>query len=550
MNVAAFCLLTMTAMGVGPRGYVLEFSGKTCPPCQQVAPIVSKLEREGLPIRKVDVEEERSLADQYQVSSIPTFILIVNDQEVERMSGAQSEGRIRQMLAKVPAEPRSSPNDRLAVELGDSAPLPRPQVTAPTEPRRKSSSLDNSMAEADKSRSRIWPFPKKSKSPAPSEARGNNPAPMPGLDAAGVVRDTPMDSSVRLRIMTGNKMVRGSGTLIESQPGRSSILTCSHISRGATEETKVEVDIFRDGQPVTYVGTLVGSDPEADIGLITIPTDEVFPISPIASLMGTPPAGVKVIGIGCGGGEVPSREQMRVLEVNRYKGPDTLVCTVMPVQGRSGGGLFDESGTLVGVCFAATETGQSGVYCGIKPIHALLAKYEMAHLVPSTQDEFALEESALAEADTHTDPDTATDTGHTAPEWPAQPDRNREGSMAKTQLAPPTQPAELPETSGHSAEEFAADDAEVVVVIRSRSNGSAGDKVILIHKPSRKFLQFVEGEMSGGGQGEIPVTRQTPAVPAEAQIARGVRVKPSTSSLQPTGLESKRELRPYVRTVR
>ena len=535
MNVAAFCLLTMSALGVGPRGYVLEFSGKTCPPCQQVAPIVSKLEREGLPIRKVDVEEERSLAEQYQVESIPTFILIVNDQEVERMSGAQSEGRIRQMLAKVPAQPRSNPNDRLAVDLGDSAPLPRPQVTVPSEPRRKTSSLSDTVADRDENPSRIWPFPKKSKPPAPAEVRGNNPLPMPGLDVAGVAHDHPMDSSVRLRILTGNKMVRGSGTIVESNPGLTTILTCSHISRGATDDTKVEVDIFRDGQPVTYVGTLVGSDPEADIGLITIPTEEVFPVSPIASVAATPPVGVKVVGIGCGGGEVPSREQMRVLEVNRYKGPDTLVCTVTPVQGRSGGGLFDESGTLVGVCFAADDSGKCGVYCGIKPIHALLAKYELAHLVPTTQ-----EESALADAETE----------NAAPAWPAPTQQNGEGSFAKTPPVPPTQQAEVLESPGPAAEEFAAGDAEVVVVIRSRSGGTAGDKVILIHKPSRKFLQFVEGEMSGEVDGATPVTRLSQAVPAETQIARAVRVKPSTSSLQPTGLESKRDPRPYVRTVR
>ncbi len=535
MNVAAFCILTMTALGVGPRGYVLEFSGKTCPPCQQMAPIVSKLEREGLPIRKVDVEEERALADQYQVNSIPTFILIIDNQEVDRMSGAQPEELIRQMLAKVPTQPRSNPNDRLAVELGDSAPLPRPQVTVPSEPHRKTSPQDNAVAEREESPSRIWPFPKKSKPPAPSAVRGNNPLPMPGLDVAGAAQDTPMDSSVRLRIMTGNKMVRGSGTIVESQPGLTTILTCSHISRGATEDTKVEADIFRDGQPVTYVGTLVGSDSDADIGLITIPTDDVFPVSPIASLVATPPVGMKVVSIGCGGGEVPSREQMRVLEVNRYDGPDTLVCSVTPVQGRSGGGLFDESGTLVGVCFAATETGQSGVYCGIKPIHALLKKYEMAHLVPTS-----LEESALADAETE----------NAAPAWPAPTQPNGEGLFAKTLPVPPTQQAEVLESPGPSAEEFAAGDAEVVVVIRSRSGGHAGDKVILIHKPSRKFLQFVEGEMSGEVDGATPVTRQSKAVPAESQIARDVRVKPSTSSLQPTGLESKRELRPYVRTVR
>lgn len=536
MNVAAFCLLTISALGVGPRGYVLEFSGKTCPPCQQMAPIVSKLEREGLPIRKVDVEEERALADQYQVTSIPTFILIIDNQEVDRKSGAQPEELIRQMLAKVPAQPRNNPNDRLAVDLGDSAPLPRPQVIVPSEPRRKTSPSNDAVAEREESPSRIWPFPKKSKPQAPPAVlRGNNPLPMPGLDVTGAAHDNPMDSSVRLRILTGNKMVRGSGTIIESQPGLTTILTCSHISRGATDDTKVEVDIFRDGQPVTYVGTLVGSDPEADIGLITIPTEEVFPVSLIASVAATPPAGDRVIGIGCGGGESPSREQMRVLEVNRYKGPDTLVCTVTPVQGRSGGGLFNESGTLVGVCFAADDSGKCGVYCGIKPIHALLAKHEMAHLVPSPQEDSAL---------------VGADTDNAAPAWLAQPKHEGQDSLAKALPVPPTQQAEVLEPSTPAAEEFAAGDAEVVVVIRSRTNGNAGDKVILIHKPSRKFLQFVEGEVSGEVDGAIPVARQSKAVPTETQIARAVRVKPSTSSLQPTGLESKRELRPYLRTVR
>ena len=535
MNVAAFCVLTMTALGVGPRGYVLEFSGKTCPPCQQVAPIVAKLEREGLPIRKVDVEEERSLAEQYQVSSIPTFILIVDDREVERMSGAQAEGRIRQMLARVPKPARAPANDRLAVDLGDSAPLPRPEVTVPTEPRPTKKAYDNTVAGQDESPQRLWPFSKKPQPQAPPTVRGNNPQPMPNVGALATAPVVPMDSSVRLRVMTGNKLVRGSGTIIESQAGRTTILTCSHISRGATDDTKVEVDLFRDGQPVTYVGTLVGSDPEADIGLITIRTDEAFPATPLASASLIPAIGAKVVSIGCGGGEVPSREQLRVTDVNRYKGPDTLVCTGIPVQGRSGGGLFDESGALVGVCFAADETGKSGVYCGVKPIYALLAKYEMGHLIPSSGEEAALADSEV---------------GESAAEMPGETRVGDEAPLASLPSSEPANPATVPPSQAPSAEEFAADDAEVVVVIRSRSAGSAGDKVILIHKPSRKFLQFVEGEVSGDASESVPVTRQSRVVPAEAQTARVVRAKPSTQTLQPTGLETKRELRPYVRSVR
>ncbi len=535
MNVAAFCILTMTAMGVGPRGYVLEFSGKTCPPCQQMAPIVSKLEREGLPIRKVDVEEERALADQYQVSSIPTFILIVDDQEVERMSGSQAEGRIRQMLARVPVPARAPANDRLAVDLGDSAPLPRPEVTVPSEPRPSKPTYDNSVADNDESPKGLWPFKKKSKPQAPATVRGNNPAPMPKADLVATAPVTPMDSSVRVRVMTGNKLVRGSGTIIESQAGRTTILTCSHLSRGATDDTKVEVDIFRNGVPTTYVGTLVGSDKEADIGLITIPTGEAFPATPLASASLVPAIGAKVVSIGCGGGGVPSREQLRVTDVNRFTGPDTLVCTGMPVQGRSGGGLFDESGALVGVCFAADETGKGGVYCGVKPIYELLAKYDMGHLIPSSGEETQVAESEASLP---------------ASELPGETHLGDEHPFAKVPKSPPASQAAEPPSQSPSAEAFAADDAEVVVVIRSRSAGTAGDKVILIHKPSRKFLQFVEGEVSGDAEGSAPLTRQSPVVPFEAQTARVIRTKPSTQTLQPTGLETQRELRPYVRSVR
>ena len=119
MNVAAFCVLAMSALGADSRGYVLEFSSQSCGPCQQVAPVVSKLEREGLPIRSVDVNDDRAMAEQYKVNSIPTFILIVDDKEVERMSGALPEGRIRQMLARIPRNERVASNDRLAVDLGD-----------------------------------------------------------------------------------------------------------------------------------------------------------------------------------------------------------------------------------------------------------------------------------------------------------------------------------------------------------------------------------------------------------------------------------------------
>lgn len=507
MNVAVFCVFALSALGAGGRGYVLEFSSESCGPCQQVAPVVAKLEREGLPIRSIDVNADQSLAEKYNVTSIPTFVLVVDEKEVERSSGVQSEGRIRQMLARIPQQGRGNGSDRLAVNLGDEAPLPRPDVTEPSEPRNSSIPPGSTVTAQDERPSRLWPFPKKKTTNVPADIRGNSPEAAPPADIpAEAAAFDPMAASVRIRVITGNSVVKGSGTLIESLAGRSTVLTCSHICRGATPDTKVEIDLFRDGKPVTIVGTIVGTDPDADVGLISIPTDEVVSFCPVGSASQSPGMGARVVSIGCGGGSEPTREQLRVTDVNKFSGPDTLICSGIPIQGRSGGGLFNETGTLVGVCFAAdsdakTKKPSGGVYCGLKPIHALLAKHEMAHLIPSDAGESSVstpktsappvaqwppasplgDDAPLANADSSTEPKEES-------KAPAFEEPSRE----------PAKPFVVSPSSSPAVEEFAADDAEVVVVVRSRGENGPGDKVILIHKPSRKFLQFLQGEATGG----------------------------------------------------
>lgn len=557
MNVAAFCVIALTALGAGERGYLLEFSSETCGPCQQVAPVVEKLEREGLPIRSIDVNANRALAQRYNISSIPAFVLVVDEKEVERNVGFQSEGQIRQMLARIPQTSRGPGSDRLAVSLGDEAPLPRPDVTEPAEIRDSGPSRTNSVTQDEGAR-RFWPISKKNPTKVPADIRGNSPEAAPPADASAQTATVdPMAASVRIRVITGNSVVKGSGTVIESLAGRSTILTCSHICRGATPETKVEIDLFRDGQPVTIVGRIIGTDPEADVGLLSIPTDEAVAFCPVGSASESPGMGAKVNSIGCGGGSEPTREQLRVTDVNKFIGPDTLICTGTPIQGRSGGGLFSEAGKLVGVCFAAdskSDKPNGGVYCGLKPIHALLAKHEMTHLIPSESGESLVASSG--------DDETPASS---APQWPPSASKDGDAPLAVTEPkseddleskildldAPSKEPAKplvvAPSTTP-DVEEFVADDAEVVVLIRGRGENSPSDKVILIHKPSRKFMQFLQGEVSGSETESTPMTHRAEPSTMEAPTNRVVRAKLPTTSLQATGLKAKRELRPYVRS--
>ncbi|MCA9113132.1 MAG: thioredoxin family protein, partial [Planctomycetaceae bacterium] len=95
----------MAAITGQPRGEVLDFSATWCGPCQQMAPIVSKLERQGYPIRKVDVDTNRALAQKYGISSIPAFVLVVDGKEVTRIVGAVSEQQLVGMLSQIPSDP-------------------------------------------------------------------------------------------------------------------------------------------------------------------------------------------------------------------------------------------------------------------------------------------------------------------------------------------------------------------------------------------------------------------------------------------------------------
>ena len=82
----------------GPRSVMLHFHAKWCGPSQQVNPVVDRLKRDGFPIRSVDVDEEAGLMKQYDVESIPFFLMVIDGKEADHVDGAVSESRLREML--------------------------------------------------------------------------------------------------------------------------------------------------------------------------------------------------------------------------------------------------------------------------------------------------------------------------------------------------------------------------------------------------------------------------------------------------------------------
>ena len=55
---------------------VLDFWAPWCGPCMKDAPKVEELKRKGVNVRKVNVDEEPALATQYNVTSLPTYVVL------------------------------------------------------------------------------------------------------------------------------------------------------------------------------------------------------------------------------------------------------------------------------------------------------------------------------------------------------------------------------------------------------------------------------------------------------------------------------------------
>ncbi len=72
---------------------IIYFTAPWCGPCRTFGPIV---ESSGLPVHKVNIDEDQELAARYGVRSVPTLLKIdENGQEVgQRVIGVQSKENV------------------------------------------------------------------------------------------------------------------------------------------------------------------------------------------------------------------------------------------------------------------------------------------------------------------------------------------------------------------------------------------------------------------------------------------------------------------------
>lgn len=422
---------------------LLDFSSAHCGPCQAMKPTLSQLASKGVAIRHVDVVTEPHLAARYGIRKTPTYVVMSGGKEVARLIGQQSMASLQAALASNPAGPR----------------IP----TRATEP-----SFQNIAAPATRLAPLLGGVPATSVSPtsAISEA-------MPTVSLAQAI-EIARAATVRLRVHDGHGYGAGTGTVIDTNGDQALVLTCGHLFRENKGQGEIEVDLYIGGQTQTVMGDLLDYDADThDVALVAIRPG--FQMQPVQMLhpQERVRAGQTAFSFGCDRGADPSRRDTRITGVDKYDqhlGVSNLEIAGAPIDGRSGGGLFDETGRLIGVCNAADYEGDVGIYAGPGSVQWQLDKAGLSAIYKRATGPQARVASLQSG-------NSAVGFSSRVESTDLQASRGASGIAQNGLMAPGA---------------AGTTDHEVIVIVRDRSNPTVPTQVMTLNQPSADLMQMIQ----------------------------------------------------------
>jgi thiol-disulfide isomerase/thioredoxin len=382
MTIASVLLALLTAT-TSPAGdstgpVLLDFHSQSCGPCRKARPAVELLIRNGYAIKTIDIEQEPAVAKRYDVTVVPTFIMVdPSGRELDRTTGLQSAAQLAQFYKAAVARAQPPANSNAHVNS-------RPKAGASADD--EEADPTDGQAKAGASRD--------------DDERGNDRDP----PAPAATNPKPWETVVRIRVMNNRSIGFGSGTIIHSTPDESLILTCAHIfklDRGkqvppSQFPRKILIDLF-DGnlqgtQPATVhfveavPGWAVDYDFTRDVGLIRIKPGRRLPACRVVPAHWVPESRMRVLTVGCSEGHDATAWHTMITKAriqNFLSGNpayEAIECNFAPKQGRSGGGLFTDDGYIAGVCNFAEPQGDHGLYATPRSIYHMLDRNNLMAL--------------------------------------------------------------------------------------------------------------------------------------------------------------------------
>ena len=548
--VSLQAIVLFASATVGQQAPVLlDFTASWCKPCQQMRPAIEQLKAAGYPIQEVDYDERQDLARQYQVTSVPTFVLVANGRVVARQSGACSPRQLAGMftalraptenVAQAPVKPRGPILPNTNPPMLQAPPLDPPPTQAPvhadvragfnvaaaapqnyqarpagtssmprTAPPLSTAAEHSSAVAVNQSRSAPPHAPARTlQGPPPQSTQFAPPAmqappatqftaapaasPAPTTDADTAERMA-MHATVRIEVKDEGGASVATGTIIDQHGGELLVLTCGHVFKSSKGKGQILVDTFYPGGAQDIPGQLVAWEvKDRDVGLISFRPTVKPQVAKIA-LQKNYRKGDLVFSIGCDHGDDPTMQMTKITSIDRYHGASNIEIAGQPVDGRSGGGLFTSEGELIGVCNAADPTDDEGIYAALPAIQKHLVANGMRHLVTGQPQAGRLAAQPTSPAPSNR---SLTDSMPARGFSDAPPIRNISANGGAS--------ANVPQSSAET---------EVIVVIRP---AGGPERVMTIREPSRELLQQMKRESGGAERSSGPIMsagRMTPII--------------------------------------
>lgn len=83
------------------RPVIVDFHALWCGPCKMQAPILQQLATEqgdNIKIIKIDVDQNPSIADRYQIRSVPTLMIFKNGEIKHKQPGVHSKQQLDSLI--------------------------------------------------------------------------------------------------------------------------------------------------------------------------------------------------------------------------------------------------------------------------------------------------------------------------------------------------------------------------------------------------------------------------------------------------------------------